>query len=102
MAEIDYQRLLDLAASEGKLPTSFVLDRLKIILSKEAPKAIKRPVERFEVKSHAHVLPVMENRLAVPLIVSNPAKMAQVAKPLSPAQLAAQQKRDRKAAKRGK
>lgn len=50
LSPIEYEKLSELAESQGKTPSTFVLDALKMILSVDSnmpPKSIKTPSEPF-------------------------------------------------------
>lgn len=72
MAPIDYQRLSDLAESEGKTPSGYALDVLKVALSKikYTPRPFKQASEAFEVDTRTLPLPYVENRSEAPVIAS--------------------------------
>lgn len=70
LADVDFQRLCDAATSEGKLPTSYALDVIKVALSqiKRQYKPVRLASEPLSFVSAAQLPTVQEKRLEPPVM----------------------------------
>lgn len=106
LSDGDYQRLVDLANAEGKMPTTFAMDCLKAVLHARgvaAPKRVKTIQEPFSGDVYTRLLPGVDQAPTGPQNEPERSFACQAnEEALRLRKIAqAQEKRDRKAAKRG-